>query len=225
MRTWDVVKQLLTVAPSHRYLELLTPSTSTEHTDHAAALGFDRAEFLAYRTPVYEPYGPRPDLPTVDHIESMVPGELFDIVFVDPWHSMDDSRAVLRWGFGRVALGGFLVVHDCWPSALELLGDYPGRGASWCGDTWRAFQELARGQANSWCVINDDYGIGIIGPVMVPGVQSVVINTMSNPAAQWQWMSEHQGDPWLIAADDWQARIGALPGHSGNWVGSSGADR
>ena len=203
MRTWDVVQQLLAVAPSSRYVELRTPSTSPEHTGRVAALGFARAAFLEYRAPADELHALRPDLPTVDQINSLLPGELFDIVFVDPWHSMADSREVLRWGFDHVALGGRLVVHDCWPHALDLLGDYPGTGHLWCGDTWRAFQELARAQANPWCVLDVDYGIGLIGPVSVAGLHSVVVNTMSSPAAQWQWMTEHRNDAWLVAADAW----------------------
>ena len=203
MRTWDVARQLLESASSSRYLELLTPSTSPEHTQHIADLDFERAECLLYRTPEYEPYGPRPDLPTIDDIDSLAPGALFDIVFVDPWHSMDDSRRVLRWGVRHVAPGGWLVVHDCWPTALELLGEYPGNGASWCGDTWRAFQELARSQADKWCVIDIDYGIGVIGPTTTSDVHSVVVNTMSDPAAQWQWMGQHRTDSWLVAADAW----------------------
>ena len=205
MRTWDVVQHLLTVAPCASYAELLTPTTSTEHSEHVAALDFDRAEFLAYRSPAYEPFGPRPDLPSIEGIHSLLPGEVFDIVFVDPWHSMEDSRAALRWGFEHVAPGGWLVVHDCWPHALELLGDYPGNGASWCGDTWRAFQELARAQANPWCVVDVDYGIGVIGPIADPRVHSVVVNTLSSPAAQWQWMTQHRNDSWLVAEDAWPA--------------------
>lgn len=203
MRTWHVVQQLLESAPSRRYLELLTPSTSPEHTNKVSALPFDCAEFLVYRSPAYEPHGPRPELPTIDAIHTLATGQLFDVVFVDPWHSMGDSRTALRWGFERVAQGGWLVVHDCWPKALELLGDYPGHGASWCGDTWRAFQELARAQANPWCVIDVDYGIGVIGPVDIALPRSVVVNTMSEPAAQWQWMTQHQHDTWLVAADSW----------------------
>ncbi len=210
MRTWDVVTQLLAVAPSHRYLELLTPSTSSAHTDHVAERGFDRGEFLAYRSPGHENYDLHPDLPTVDQIHSLCPEELFDVVFVDPWHSMHDSREVLQWGFGHVAVGGWLVIHDCWPTAVDLLGDYPGDNGAWCGDTWRAFQELARAQVNPWCVVNTDYGIGVIGPVNVPGRQSVVINTMSEPAAQWQWINQHGSDSWLVAADDWQSHLAVL---------------
>ena len=126
MRTWDVVQHLLSVVPSARYAELLTPTTSPEHSEHVAALDFDRAEFLAYRSPAYEPFGPRPDLPCIERIHSLLPGE-----------------------------------------------------------------------------VDVDYEIGVIGPVADLSVHSVVVNTMSSPAAQWQWMIQHSNDSWLVAGEVW----------------------
>ena len=208
MRTWDLVGRLLDCS-ARSYLELRTDTTSPEHTEKVVGLDFDRAQYLMYRTPNFEPHGPMGHLPTIDGLDGLAPDERFDIVFVDPWHTMDHSRLVLRWGFDHVAPGGWLVVHDCWPTALELLGEH--HGGLWCGDTWRAFQELARAQGNPWCVIDDDYGMGVIGPVAVPGLQRVVVNTMSNPASQWQWITDHGDDPWLVEPDEWNPDAGWSP--------------
>ena len=225
MQTWDVVRRLLAETDARSYLELRTPSTAPRHTGHVVDLEFSRAEYLIYRTPAYEPDGPMLQLPTLDEVDELFIGELFDIVFVDPWHSIEHSRRALRWGFDRIAPGGWMVIHDCWPDSFDLLGDYPGNGASWCGDTWRAFQELGRAQLNPWCVINDDAGIGFIGPVDTPGICTVVVNTMSNPSAQWQWMTEHPHEPWLVEAEDWRPDIGHVASRPRNQVGSPRADR
>jgi hypothetical protein len=219
VRTWDVVEELAAASDARTYLQLVTPTTAIEHSARTATLPFATSEPLTYQVIGHGFPGVPADMPTFDDIEPTMAGTRFDIVFTDPWHTIDHSRRALRWAFDRIAPDGWLVVHDCWPTAPELLGPYGGYPAAWCGDTWRAFQELARAQRNPWCVIDSDFGIGVIGPITDHRLERIVDDIPAEPAAQWEWLVSHRGEPWLTAPTDWS------PNPPANRVGAFRADR
>jgi len=178
-----------------------------------ANLAFDRNELVVTRTPEYEPYGAATHLPMIGELPGLLPGEQFDVVFADPWHTMCESRLALRWAIDHVAPGGWLVVHDCWPHQPELLGPYRGSGSPWCGDTGWAFQELARAQGNPWCVIDDDFGIGVIGPVVQTCPAPAAPGAAPDAAQQWDWLLAHRDAPWLVTPQAWFAELQAAHAH------------
>ncbi|OFW64646.1 MAG: hypothetical protein A2135_03960 [Actinobacteria bacterium RBG_16_67_15] len=86
----------------------------------------------------------------------------FDVAFVDPHHSYESSEAAFRL-FGRSTQDhGWLIAHDCLPS-YELSSPVLVRGA-WCGSTYAAFRDVARRSDRAWFVVDDDFGLGVLGP-------------------------------------------------------------
>lgn len=204
MRTWDAVAHRQ-AGGARTSLEVVAQTTSMDHAAHTAMIGFERHVSLQYRTPEFEPYGPAAHLPTLDGLSALLPGEAFEIVYIDPWHTMEHSSRLIRWAFAHVAPGGWLLVHDCWPQRADLLGEFVDNGRGWCGDTWRAFQEFARAQRNPWCIVDDDFGIGVIGPCADPTVGVVDHLQLVTPERQWAWLQAHDNEPWVVSAAEWQA--------------------
>jgi 16S rRNA G966 N2-methylase RsmD len=58
----------------------------------------------------------------------------YDIVFVDPWYTYNQSLKDLETALCFVSKSGFIVIHDCCPDKAELIGEYP-KNACWCGQT------------------------------------------------------------------------------------------
>jgi hypothetical protein len=204
MRTWDAVAHLQ-ASGARTSLEVVAQTTSMQHAEHTATLPFVRHVSLQYRTPEFEPFGPAPELPTLDELPAVVADECFDVVYIDPWHTMQHSGRLIRWAFAHVATDGWLLVHDCWPQRADLLGEFIDNGRGWCGETWRAFLEFARAQRNPWCMIDDDFGIGAIGPCTDTAVGAVDHLESVNPDRQWEWLQAHRNEPWVLTADEWQA--------------------
>lgn len=92
-------------------------------------------------------------------------GRRFDLVFLDGVHTLEHCRRDLDQGFQRLTPAGCLVVHDCNPPDETFVGDVPKQG-QWCGEMYRAFCELRlrRGHELSACVVDTDYGCGIVDP-------------------------------------------------------------
>ena len=87
----------------------------------------------------------------------------YDLIFLDGVHTLKQCRQDLAEGLRRLTPNGCLVVHDCDPPAEDYVGDEP-RQPRWCGEMYRAFCELrvARGREISACVVDTDYGCGIV---------------------------------------------------------------
>jgi len=86
----------------------------------------------------------------------------FDVGFLDPFHSYRSSLAALRL-FGRsTRRRGWLVVHDCYPP-YDYASDVFQAGP-WCGSTYAAFRDHALASDRAWFVVDDDYGLGVLGP-------------------------------------------------------------
>lgn len=208
MRTWDAVAHLQHAGGARTSLEVVAQTTSMQHAEHTATLEFERHVSLQYRTPEFEPYGPATGLPTMDDLPSMLSGERFDVVYIDPWHTMEHSRRLIRWAFDHVAAGGWLLVHDCWPQRADLLGEFVDNGRGWCGDTWRAFVEVAPAQRNPWCIVDDDFGIGVIGPCTDTSINAVEHLQLVTPDRQWAWLQAHRNEPWVVSGEEWCAALG-----------------
>jgi len=85
----------------------------------------------------------------------------FDIGFLDPLHSYALSLAAFRAIAGRIKRG-WLIAHDCNPP-YELSAEQYQTGA-WCGSTYAAFRDFATASDRAWFVVDDDYGLGVMGP-------------------------------------------------------------
>jgi nucleotide-binding universal stress UspA family protein len=86
----------------------------------------------------------------------------FDIVFVDPHHSYEDSIKALDLAEAVLDGDGWMIVHDCFPPYHLTAIDY--RPGQWCGSTYAAFRDFAATSGRAWLVIDSDFGLGILGP-------------------------------------------------------------
>lgn len=86
----------------------------------------------------------------------------FDVAFVDPFHTYDASLEAFRVFGECTRRSGWLVAHDCFPP-FGLAADtfQPG---PWCGSTYAAFRDTAVLSGRAWLVIDDDFGLGVLGP-------------------------------------------------------------
>lgn len=86
----------------------------------------------------------------------------FDVAFLDPFHTYRSSLAAFRHIARRTRRHGWMVIHDCYPPydyASETF--QPG---SWCGSTYAAFRDFALTNDRAWFVVDDDFGLGLLGP-------------------------------------------------------------
>lgn len=86
----------------------------------------------------------------------------FDISFVDPYHSYEESRLAIEESIACLNDAGWMVLHDCFPT-YELTADIYQEG-SWCGSTYAAFRDIAIRGDRAWFVLDSDFGLGVLGP-------------------------------------------------------------
>jgi hypothetical protein len=87
---------------------------------------------------------------------------VYDLVFVDPFHTLECSMTDLEGAWRLLNVGGYLVVHDCNPtdSALVSPSFQPGL---WCGVTYQAYIDfLLRREAARYFTVDTDYGCGVV---------------------------------------------------------------
>ena len=209
MRSWEYVAELADAVGASSYAHIVVPITSMEHVERMDRARFDAVEGFVYTVPELAPYADVRSLPSIDELEAILRGDprRFDIVFVDPWHTYEHTERILRLGLGLVTIGGWLVMHDCWPRDERLLGAYPGSVQPWSGDTWRAFVEIAPRLRQPWCIVDDDFGLGIVGPN--PHERPVFDRSWmppvpAGPSSGSHWMRSHDHAPWLIPAHGWR---------------------
>lgn len=86
----------------------------------------------------------------------------FDIVLVDGDHTENQCMRDILNSMRVLNPGGTIVCHDMLPKKEEhqLV---PRQTMQWTGDVWKAWVKL-RATMHEWrmCVINDDWGVGII---------------------------------------------------------------
>ncbi len=89
----------------------------------------------------------------------------YDIVFVDPWHTYEQSLLDMETALKFVSPNGIIVIHDCCPYDKSLIGPY--KKGAWCGQTYESFIDFryAHKDIEIFC-INADYGCGVAS--MVP---------------------------------------------------------
>jgi hypothetical protein len=80
----------------------------------------------------------------------------FDIIFIDGWHMEDQVDKDIANSLQLLNTGGTIVMHDCNPPDL--------RHEAWdlCGTVWRSFYKARKLYDIESCVVDTDYGCGII---------------------------------------------------------------
>ncbi len=168
VRSWDVVDAVRCLTSARSYAQLLTPTTSPVHrrSDLLALFG-ERHAFVYAADEHRVQLGTDRSIPSLAELLAQLEQHrpAVDVVFADPWHTYADSLEVICAGIRMLKAGGHLLIHDCGPRHAELVLDCPDTvWAGWCGETWRAFVDVAAnlGPGWDWYVIDTDFGIGVI---------------------------------------------------------------
>lgn len=102
-----------------------------------------------------------------------------DVVLVDGLHNFQASLNDVINSLEYLNTRGVIIMHDCYPphkAAALPMNSYPnlddmkdveGWNGEWCGDVWKTIVYLRKiyPETLNVCVINADYGLGIIRPV------------------------------------------------------------
>lgn len=169
VRKWDIIDILRREHGHRSYAQLLSPSTSSDITGRPELLRFSTTTTLMYASEMQ-----RNDLPWTRCLprlteliaETRRSGDLrADLVFVDPWHTYDDSLESLLFAIDILQPGGHIVVHDCEAYEREwAAASPPALTSTWAGETWRAFVDLTGRLERDWrwWVVDADMGTAVI---------------------------------------------------------------
>jgi hypothetical protein len=111
--------------------------------------------------------------------ETISKDKKWDVIFIDGLHLAHQVIKDVYNSLEHLNDGGFIIMHDCSPpNVWRQRENYSidGYNYPWNGTTWKSFYHLRTTRSDlSMCVVNTDYGIGIIRR----GSQELVYN--NNP--------------------------------------------
>lgn len=173
MQKFEITNHLARRLQSERYLEICTPCTGLAFAQVLAGGQCKRYDRLMYNCPdAFEDGSPitfRTSQPCANELirnlrAAFDQRPMYDIVFVDPWHSLACSAADLAGAWRLLHTGGVMVVHDCSPDSADLASPSPPEPfGSWCGVTYQAFVEfLMSGLPSDVCTVDSDFGVGVV---------------------------------------------------------------
>lgn len=221
MWRWDVIDTIRALTGARTFAQVLTPSTSALMATRPEVMQFATATTFWFASATQQLSDPRgAGLPSLDEFER-APSTIAtraETVFVDPWHTYDSSIRVLELGLTMLTPGGWLVAHDCLPRDIGLVTPEPREdGSGWCGETWRAFADIAYNlpSGSRVFIIDSDFGIGVIQPAATaarwtaPGRSA--IPTGLGPEESWSWYSENlERVVDVVTSDTWQRSLQRL---------------
>lgn len=88
----------------------------------------------------------------------------FDIVFIDGMHEHSFAARDLQNSLDYLRENGTVVMHDCNPPTewhQREPEEYNGTG-EWNGTVWKAFVQFRKRKDLKMCVVDTDWGVGII---------------------------------------------------------------
>ena len=89
-------------------------------------------------------------------------GLYFDVLFVDPFHTFQESTSLLAVALKYSNSKAIIFVHDCMPFGVSLSPEMDP--VDWSGVTYAAFRQFVETLDRDWFVVDSDFGIGVIGP-------------------------------------------------------------
>jgi len=218
VRKWDLIDVLRAQTGATTYAQIVTSSTSPDMLERPELTRFATIMSFAYADDAH-----LRDVPDAachaslaeltEHIR--VVGLRPDILFVDPWHSYEDSSEVIQLGFDFIRPGGVLVVHDCHPPHRALTIERPLHPRSWwCGATWRAFLDFTGGLPPEcdWYVVDSDFGMGVVPKTTdidvrrrVAAAPAVVPADLDADGA-WDWLEANRATALrLVPPEVWRS--------------------
>jgi hypothetical protein len=170
MRKFEICHALARRRGFTSFLEISTASTGFAF-DKVDRTQFGTAHRLAYRTPpdandgadyTYRTAAPVSYDMTSALIDAAGGSPLYDVVFVDPYHSYHCSLTDLYGAWHLTRPGGVIVVHDCSPYSANISRPTPQEDA-WCGLTYQAFIEFTFTKPTlHFYTVDTDFGCGVL---------------------------------------------------------------
>lgn len=159
MNASDVLNLLVDDYPHMAAIKTFTTGTpaisnfNVGHTNHFLVLTYTASEL--------EQDSEYQSLDDIDRVLTRI-DDKYDLIFLDPWHTLEDSVQGLQIALKFIKPNGFIVVHDCLTLEASMSATFiPG---AWSGVTAIAFRDLVSILNRNWCVIDSNHGIGVIGP-------------------------------------------------------------
>jgi len=118
--------------------------------------------------------------------------QAFDVIFVDSFHTFDQTNKDLLVALSLLKDNGVIIVHDCYPKQKKFIGNTWQTG-TWLGQTYESFINFrVQYPAFETAVVNIDYGCGIIrpsrdafNPIQLPQLEN------TDRFADWSYFSKH----------------------------------
>jgi len=86
----------------------------------------------------------------------------FDIIFIDGFHEANQVHRDILNALSVLNKKGVIICHDMNPTTKEMQV-VPRQQGEWTGDGWRAWVQLRQTRDDlKMCVVDTDYGVGII---------------------------------------------------------------
>jgi hypothetical protein len=139
---------------------------------------------------------------------------LFDVVFIDGLHHAEQVYRDIQNSLRYLSPKGVIVLHDCSPST-EAMQIVPMIQGEWTGDVWKTIVRLR--QDSFWkehiCVVNSDYGVGIIIPgpakAQIPALPALV------PILAWRDLESNRKPLLgLLETAEWEAWFASVSENS-----------
>eukprot|EP01037_Dinobryon_pediforme_P005556 gene5556-5611_t len=170
LQKFDIINGLGEAFGARRYLEICTPSTGFQFRSVKPSV-FETRHRMLYNCPETHddgmPVSFHTAAPTSHDLvrtlaSSLHEDELYDIIFVDPFHEYLPSMLDLRGAMCLLKPDGVLVVHDCCPPDAATAVPTPSNG-NWCGVTYKAFIDFVLGsRIAGYVTVNADFGCGVV---------------------------------------------------------------
>lgn len=89
---------------------------------------------------------------------------IYDIIFIDGLHESSQVDKDIQNALKHLNPGGTIVMHDCSPSSHQMTTTGTVNG-EWTGDVYKsAIKSLQAFGNDEFCVVDTDYGVGILTP-------------------------------------------------------------
>lgn len=86
----------------------------------------------------------------------------FDIIFIDGLHKSFQVKKDIENSLKHLNKHGVVVLHDCNPTSFEMQIRDVDFINEWTGDVWKAYVNYRKNSEFFTCVVDTDYGCGII---------------------------------------------------------------
>ena len=167
LKKYDIVNNLIKKYNCKNYLEISTPTTGACYDKINENNGCEITKELLFYYIDSNLSSLRDDLKNYNCVNFDI-GVLqlkrkeYDFIFVDPFHTFEQSKIDIEIAYNLLSDNGIIVVHDCFPKSINIISDNYREG-SWCGVTYKAFIDFnINHNMTQTYVVDCDYGCGII---------------------------------------------------------------